>query len=128
MRSFLSFSVLMVIGLLMVGCSSNQDVSTGSTEDPSMSLAASSASDAESHAPEHTNYTAAGIVRNITPSRDFVILEHEEIPGFMSAMTMPFALRDTTVLRGIQRGDRVRFTLVVEGNTAYISALERLAE
>ncbi len=52
-------------------------------------------------------FTVTGIVRS--PHADGAItIEHDEIPGFMPAMTMPFyASASDTV--GLQRGDRVQF-------------------
>lgn len=52
---------------------------------------------------------------SVLPNRKYVVVEHEDIPGFMSAMKMPFALKDTSLATGIAAGDSVRFTVEVEG-------------
>jgi len=38
---------------------------------------------------------------------------HEDIPGYMEAMTMRFPVLDDEVLSGIHEGDRIEATLVV---------------
>ena len=67
-----------------------------------------------------------GPARSITPTRSFVIVDHDPIPGYMDAMTrMPMAVPDTTLLSGIAAGDRIRFTLTV-GDDVYVNALSKL--
>ncbi len=41
-------------------------------------------------------------------------VDHEEIPGYMPAMRMPFPLADTDVLKSIESGDEIQATLVVD--------------
>ena len=42
-----------------------------------------------------------------------VEVDHEEIPGYMPAMRMPFPLADADVLKSIESGDEIQATLVV---------------
>lgn len=58
-------------------------------------------------APER--YTTRGVVRHVAKDRTRVRIRHEEIPGFMKAMTMPFDAAPK-VLVGVAEGDHVRFT------------------
>jgi protein SCO1/2 len=44
---------------------------------------------------------------------------HEEIPGYMGAMTMRFPVLDAEVLSGIHEGDRIEATLVVSPDNRY---------
>ena len=50
-------------------------------------------------------------------------MKHEDIPGFMPAMTMPYKVQDEALLEGKQAGDLVTATLVVEEVAAYLSTL-----
>jgi protein SCO1/2 len=43
-----------------------------------------------------------------------VVIRHEEIPGFMKAMTMPFSVKDRAVFDDLSVGDEVEGTLRVE--------------
>jgi Cu/Ag efflux protein CusF len=66
-------------------------------------------------------YEATGRVVSITPG--FATVAHDEIPGFMTPMTMEFELASPALARGIGPGQRVRFTLRVVGPDMVITAL-----
>jgi Cu/Ag efflux protein CusF len=55
--------------------------------------------------------SAQGVVRAILPEINVVVLSHDEIAGYMTPMTMGFRVRDTRLLRELEVGDVVRFTL-----------------
>ena len=57
-----------------------------------------------------------------------VIVEHEEIPGFMSAMVMPFRLAEAGGLNAFAVGDAVGFTLVVGRDQSWIEGLRALPD
>jgi len=57
------------------------------------------------------NWTARGIVRAVLPDSNVVIFTHEDIPGYMPAMTMGFRLHDPRLAEGLDVGATVRFTL-----------------
>jgi mono/diheme cytochrome c family protein len=59
-------------------------------------------------------YQLKGKVVAIQIEAKEVTIEHEEIPGYMGAMTMPFPLRDEKTLGKIKKDDRIRATLVVD--------------
>jgi protein SCO1 len=42
-----------------------------------------------------------------------IIVKHGDIPGFMEAMTMPYRVKDPSVLREVQPGDKIAATVVV---------------
>ncbi len=52
-----------------------------------------------------------------------VTIRHEEIPGLMSAMTMPFRAEDASVIAGKQPGDLITGTLVVTPTDSYLTRL-----
>lgn len=54
-----------------------------------------------------------------------ITIKHEDIRGFMPAMTMPFEVRDRRLLDGREAGELITATLVVEENVAYLSAIRR---
>jgi protein SCO1/2 len=61
-----------------------------------------------------TDYRLAGIVRSVQRESGQVVIRHEDIPGFMKAMTMPFPVKDRTLLDDLRAGDDVKGTLRVE--------------
>lgn len=73
-------------------------------------------------------YTVRGVVKHLRPEQNRVTIAHEEIPGFMPAMTMEFELRDPAVLSGLSPEDPIRFSLEYRSNSLSLLAVERLAE
>jgi protein SCO1/2 len=76
---------------------------------------------------EHT-YPVQGQVLEISPDHQQATVKHEEIKGFMMAMTMPYKVKDPQVLKGIAPGDLINATLVVDTNGAYFSAVTKVGE
>ncbi len=62
----------------------------------------------------------------VHPERKLVEIKDEEVKGFMPAMTMPYEVRDVKLLEGIAPGDLINAQLVVESNTAYVSAIKKV--
>jgi protein SCO1/2 len=54
------------------------------------------------------------VVRSVAVDSGSVLIRHEAVPGFMSAMTMPFKPADPAILPSLKPGDRVEGTLSVE--------------
>ena len=58
-------------------------------------------------------YAFKGKIVKIERELKQVNIEHEEVKGYMEAMTMPFPLTDEKVLSRLKVGDRIEATLVV---------------
>ena len=65
-----------------------------------------------------------GAVVATIPTASQVVLDHEEIKGFMEPMTMGYRVDPPKLLEGLKPGDRVRFTIDVQRRT--ITAIEPL--
>lgn len=91
-----------------------------------LALAAVACTTEESNEPAETKrFEAVGTV--VAVEGDFVLIDHEDIAGFMDAMTMSFPVRDATILSGVEVGDRVRFGVVVAKDASYtVEHLETL--
>ena len=68
-------------------------------------------------------YFGRAIVLQVNQQDKMVTLSHEPIPNFMDAMVMPFSVRDSELLAGVQRGQRVHFRLAVDKKVAYLEHL-----
>ncbi len=68
-------------------------------------------------------FEVRGLVHGVDAAARSVMVEHEEIPGFMPAMTMPFTVRDPRELGGIVVGEAVAFRFVVGERDAWITGL-----
>jgi protein SCO1/2 len=73
------------------------------------------------------SYDARGVVRQITDDRRKATIQHEAIPGYMSAMTMDFNVKDTNELNGISPSDEITFKLEVGENESWIEGIHFVA-
>lgn len=70
-------------------------------------------------------YRVKGLVKEVlSPKR--VKVAHEEIPGYMVAMTMPFDVKNTNELVGINKGDQITFDMVVTDDDGWIEHVARV--
>lgn len=70
-------------------------------------------------------WTVRGVVRAVLPEAGLVVLSHQEIPGYMPAMTMGFRVAAPHIYDGVQIGDAVRFTVRGVPPNMVLTGLER---
>lgn len=68
-------------------------------------------------------YHLKGQVVALDPASSLVTISHEEIPGFMEAMTMPFSVKDSVLFRGVGVGDSVRGVVAVRRPEMWLDSL-----
>ena len=71
-------------------------------------------------------FSATGVVKELKPDGKMVVIQHEEIPNYMRAMTMPFEVRDTNELAGLKPGDQISFRMLVTETDGWIDRLTKL--
>jgi protein SCO1/2 len=76
-------------------------------------------------APPPRVYELKGQVLAVKPGQSEVTIAHEDIKGFMPAMTMPYKVKDAALLAGMEAGDLVSARLVVEEVDAYLTVLNK---
>lgn len=69
---------------------------------------------------QERRFDLKGKVVSVDKRSHEAVIAHEEIPGFMDAMTMPFTLKDEWVLDTMSAGDLVQATLVVDSDRAWL--------
>lgn len=75
---------------------------------------------------KRTTYQVKGVIREITPDRKQAKIEHENIPGYMEAMTMMFDVKDSKELDGLQPNDQVTFRMTVTENDGWIDQVKKI--
>lgn len=71
----------------------------------------------------HTNqqiFEVKGVVVEVKAAEASVKIKHEEVPDYMPAMTMPFDVKDTNELAGLEPGHPVTFRLLVTDTEGWI--------
>ena len=80
---------------------------------------------APSSSDQARQYELRGQILALRAAEGEVLVKHEDIKGFMPAMTMPYKVRDKSLLEGKAAGDLVRATLNVTANEAWLSTLDK---
>jgi protein SCO1/2 len=93
-RRFLLFAV--IASAMLGGCHRRQQSADSSASEPA-----------------HKVYKLRGKVVATNPATGEVTLNHEAIPGFMDAMTMPYKLKDPGILSELHPGDVLTADLLV---------------
>jgi protein SCO1 len=75
--------------------------------------------------PRARQYQLRGQVLALGPDRREVTVKHEDIVGFMPAMTMAYKVRDAKLLDGLSKGDLIAATLNVREAEAWLSNIQR---
>jgi protein SCO1/2 len=59
-------------------------------------------------------YPVRGVIMSTDEAKGEITLNHEAIPGFMEAMTMPYKLRDPSIISELHAGDKITTTLFAQ--------------
>ena len=78
-----------------------------------------------SRAPEAPTYQLVGQVLAVRPETSEILVRHEDIKGFMPAMTMPYRVKDAALLKDRAAGDLITAMLTVEPELAWLSAITK---
>src|SRR4051812_32399471 len=57
------------------------------------------------------SFPARGIVQQVVPEQNSLVISHDAIASYMGAMTMPFKVVPAEEMRGMQPGDQISFRL-----------------
>lgn len=72
-----------------------------------------------------TEYQVQGVLREIRANGAKALIAHEEIPGYMEAMTMQLDVHNTNELAGVSLGDQITFRLLTTDTDAWIDQVKR---
>ncbi|HVY70218.1 MAG TPA: SCO family protein [Verrucomicrobiae bacterium] len=71
-------------------------------------------------------YEVKGVLREIRKGGSQALIAHEDIPGYMEAMTMALDVKDTNELAGLHPGDALTFRMVVTSDDGWIDRVKRI--
>lgn len=75
--------------------------------------------------PATRSYQLTGQILVVKPETNELLVKHEDIPGFMPAMTMPYTVKDPAIIKDRVAGDLITATLQVAPDSAFLSAITR---
>ena len=67
------------------------------------------------------SYPVRGTILEVRKNSNEFLIHHDEIPGFMMAMTMPFKLSDSLDITRFKVGDSLHFKLIMDDTKAIAS-------
>ena len=77
-------------------------------------------------ASDRREYTLQGQILSVHVERKEAVIRHEEIKGFMSAMTMPYNVVDAKEYADLAPGDLITASLIVEPTRAYLEKVKKV--
>jgi protein SCO1/2 len=72
------------------------------------------------------SYQVRGVVRGFAPDRTTVSIQHEDVPGFMPSMTMPFSVKDQKDIAGLKIGDGIAFRMTVTDKDLFLDQVKKI--
>jgi len=106
-RRFLASAILGVF--VLAGCHSGQRSASHSSADAGLKV-----------------YHLRGTVVSADPSSGILVVNGDEIPGFMKAMTMPYELKNPAVANTLHAGDTITADVVVSKTSAHTVVLDKI--
>jgi Cu/Ag efflux protein CusF len=101
--------------------------SVGATVIVALLAALTSCKDGERTKPvDGTVHRGVGIVESIDRDMASIQINHEEIKDYMPAMSMPFTVKDKSLLDAAQPGDRVEFSLEATPKGQVVTEIKRV--
>ena len=74
------------------------------------------------------NYSVRGTIIEVRKETNEFLIHHDEIPGFMMAMTMPFKLADSLDINRFKVGDSLKFRLDMNKDKAFATNFQLLGK
>lgn len=122
MSSRTHFSLIGALALALAALSCSQQSAPSNPPVPASTNSAP-------HAATGTNptiYQVKGVIKELFPERKKVLIDHEDIPGYMEAMTMMLDVREDKELQGLQAGDSITFRMLVTEDDGWIDQLKKV--
>lgn len=122
-RSLRTFALLLPIslGLLVTSACNNS-----SSSDNHATHGSSGSSGSTGSTKGEKTYTVKGTIKNFGPDKKYASIAHEDIPGYMAAMTMSFEPQNPTMLDGLNAGDKVEFSFKVDNGKHILTSIKKL--
>ena len=108
----LVFVMLSVVVSAMTTCSRSPESKSGTTERVSTN---------------QRTFSVKGTLKKLEAGGRAVTIQHEEVPNYMPAMTMPFTVKRPNELQGLAPGDAIVFQLHVTGEESWIDQIMKAA-
>ena len=79
-------------------------------------------------APPTQHFKLAGTVKSVDAANGRLVVQHDDIPGFMQAMTMSYEVRKPEELQAVRAGDTIQSDVVVSDTGSYLENIRVLGQ
>ena len=69
------------------------------------------------------SFPVVGVINELKSDGSTIVIRHEAVTNYMEAMTMPFRVKETGALAGLQPGDEISFRLLVTEDESWIDQI-----
>lgn len=73
-------------------------------------------------------FEVQGRVAGLQDDGNTLVVEHEEVPGYMPAMVMPLSVADPRMTASLEEGESIQFEMTVSQDSTWISAIESIPD
>jgi len=115
------FLLVLVVGCLTLSCRREPTPS----EPPPASEAPPPIEIASVQSTNLRTFYVKGVIKAIDQAQNEVTVKHEEVPGFMPAMTMPFEVKDQAELDGLAVDDEIVFRMLITPDEGWIDEVTK---
>ena len=105
---------VMTLACLLVASSCGPSRSARQTDDTG------AGTKAQAKDPSVKRYHLTGRVVSVDKPNQSINVDGDEIPGFMAAMTMPYQVKDRSVLDKVAPGDHIEAEIAVGNDSAFL--------
>jgi Cu/Ag efflux protein CusF len=117
-KTRMRIAAAMAAAVLMAACGGMQDEkaapAAGQSAQPAQTAQTTEANQAK-------RYHLTGKIVAVKAPENALTIDGQDVPGFMSAMTMDYSVKSAQSLEGLNAGDEISADIVVpEGGTAYL--------
>jgi Cu/Ag efflux protein CusF len=74
------------------------------------------------------SYQGVGTIEEIDKQQATMQINHEAIEGYMPAMSMPYRVKDASLLESVKPGDRVEFSIEDGSSGILVTAVKKVAK
>jgi protein SCO1 len=112
MQDLVSNITLLILALQLSSCAPSPEAPVATPAEPSATDSAI------------MDYQVRGVIKEIPETGNSIRIHHEEIPGYMQAMTMPFSVKDRAVFADLELEQTISFTLHVTETESWIDQIQ----
>ena len=109
--AFIFFALLLMAGLFPYALAGHHGASTDTKPAHKQEMKGMGKMPMQMQMATEGVFEGMGKVIALVPAKSQIVVDHQEIPGFMKGMTMGYQVESMQLLEGLQPGDAIKFKI-----------------